>query len=306
MDDLNQIETAVRIEEFATIGFGEAASAFVSGLRQDATTMGFSSYDIKTDAQDKAVVDRKLQDYAKAGVTARADMAALLDGATMVFSLVTADQAQTAALEAAKSISAGCYYFDGNSCAPKTKQANAAVIEAAGGRYVDTAIMSPVHPKLHKSPIILSGPWADIAAEILTSLGMSATAEPGEVGRASSIKMVRSIMVKGLEALVAECVLAGRLAGVEDYVLDSLEASYPGFGWKDRSAYNLERMMAHGIRRAAEMREVEKTVQDLGLPGDMAAATTNWQYLIGNLALSADGDDYKIRADQILTAMKQP
>ena len=83
--------------------------------------------------------------------------------------------------------------------------------------------------------------------------------------------------MKGLEALVCECVLAGAKAGVIETVLDSLDDTYPGFDWRKRSAYMLERMMTHGVRRAAEMREVALTVDLLGLDGAMSRASVGWQ-----------------------------
>ena len=99
--------------------------------------------------------------------------------------------------------------------------------------------------------------------------------------------MIRSIMMKGLEALVCECVLAGRKAGVIETVLDSLDDTYPGFDWRKRSAYMLERVMTHGVRRAAEMREVALTVDLLGLKGEMSRASVGWEQTIGELGLRA-------------------
>ena len=90
----------------------------------------------------------------------------------------------------------------------------------AGGRYIDTAVMAPVHPKLHKTPLLLSGPDAEEALAVTRALDMAANAVPGGVGAASSNKMIRSVMMKGLEALVLECVLAGRKAGVDEAVLE--------------------------------------------------------------------------------------
>ncbi|NQW13231.1 MAG: DUF1932 domain-containing protein [Rhodobacter sp.] len=288
----------------ATIGFGEAAQALVKGWKSETSAadgLRFAAFDIKT--SDPATATGKQQNYAAAGVAGQASMADLLAEADTVFCLVTADQAAIAAAAAAPHISPGTFYFDGNSCAPKTKQANAVVINAAGGRYVDTAILAPVNPKLHRVPILLSGPDADAALEILTGLGMDARVEQGPIGRASSIKMIRSIMVKGMEALTAECLLAARLAGVEDIVMNSLAVSGQGIGGSDQAAYNLERMMQHGIRRAAEMREVAITVADLGLPNGMATATADWQQVVGDLGLDAGPDDFGLRADAILASL---
>jgi 3-hydroxyisobutyrate dehydrogenase-like beta-hydroxyacid dehydrogenase len=107
-------------------------------------------------------------------------------------------------------------------------------------------------------------------------------------------------MVKGFEALTAECLLAARRAGVEGDVLASLQASDPGWNWQDRAAYNLERMMVHGARRAAEMKEVALTLCDLGLPNGMARATVDWQARLAALGLDGGPDDLADRADRIL------
>lgn len=282
------------------IGFGEAAKAFAKGLKGATSGLSVAAYDTKTNAVGQG---GKWDEYDNEGVTGHSSCAALLADETMVFCLVTADQALAAATIAAKNMAPGTWFFDGNSCAPDTKQTSARLIEAAGGHYVDMAIMAPVHPAGHKAPLLLSGPHAQEAAKMLTDLGMMPKVEAGDVGRASSIKMIRSVMIKGIEALVAECVLAGVKAGVADVILDSLDKTYPGIGWKDRSAYNLERMMLHGHRRAAEMREVAITLHDLGLNNGMASATADWQQTIGDLQLEAGENTYTARANAILSAL---
>ena len=141
---------------------------------------------------------------------------------------------------------------------------------------------------------------------MLAALGMTAEIHDGPVGSSSAIKMIRSIMMKGLEALVCECVLAGRKAGVIETVLDSLDDTYPGFDWRKRSAYMLERVTAHGVRRAAEMREVALTVDLLGLDSAMSRASVGWQQAIGELGLKATAEekaDYLALADRILARL---
>ena len=227
-------------------------------------------------------------------------------GAEAVFSVVTADQAHEAAIAALPGLVKGALFFDCNSCAPQTKLRTSRDVEAAGGRYVDVAVMAAVHPRLHRTPLLISGPRVEAAALALASLGMSATIHDGPVGAASSVKMIRSVMMKGLEALVCECVLAGRKAGVIETVLDSLDDTYPGFDWKERSAYMLERVMTHGVRRAAEMREVALTVDLLGLKGEMSRASAGWEQAIGELGLRATTEetaDYQVLADRILAAL---
>jgi len=287
------------IDKLAFIGFGEAGLAFVKGFGPSWAAITWA-YDLKTDSADADIRDAKWADYARAGVTGCASVAAALQDADVVFSVVTADQALAAATAAAPHLRADALYLDCNSCSPETKREAARLIENASARYVDAAVMSPVHPALHKAPILLSGPNAEDALAATRRLDMNATIAEGPVGHASSIKMMRSIMIKGLEALVLECVLAGRKAGVEDVVLQSLDASFPGFGWKTRAAYMMERVMTHGLRRAAEMREVARTVDELGLRGRMSDAITDWQQQIGELGVKAASDDYAALADALL------
>jgi len=271
------------MSKVAIIGFGEAGQAFVEGWGQGCD-FDIAAYDINLE---------KLAICQVVGITGCATAGEAIENADAVLSLVTADQAHLAALSTAGHIAPDAFFFDGNSCAPDTKKKSAQVIDAAGGRYIDMAIIAPVHPALNKVPVLLSGDYVEAAHKVIAQLGLSAKHIKGPVGTASAIKMTRSVMMKGLEALMLECVLAGRKAGVEDIVLDSLEATYPGFGWKERAAYMIERVATHGIRRAAEMREVAITVDDLGLNGTMAHATVDWQQTIGDLGLDTSGFEQK-------------
>src|SRR5271165_3100112 len=291
----------------AFIGFGEAAQAFLAGWR---TVPGFAAvvtaYDIKTDSPDAAVREGKRADYVRANVFGASTAPAAVAGAGAVFSVVTADQAHEAAVAAIPGLAKGAFFFDCDSCAPQTKERTAKAVDAAGGRYVDVAVMAPVHPRLHRTPLLISGPHTQAAAPVLAALDMAAAIHDGPVGSSSATKMIRSIMMKGLEALVCECVLAGRKAGVIETVLDSLDDTYPGFDWKKRSAYMLERVMTHGVRRAAEMREVALTVDLLGLDGAMSRASVGWLQMVGDLGLRCSAEeaaDYRALADGILARL---
>ena len=267
------------LDHLALIGFGEAGMAFASAW--DAPVR---AYDIKTDYP--ATMDAKRADYARFGARGAATLAEALASAELVISVVTADQALTAALQAAATLAPGTLYCDFNSVAPGTKQAAAQAIEAAGGLYADVAIMSPVHPARLAVPLLASGPHADAAVAALSAIGFSPKRVDGPVGSASTIKMLRSVMVKGIEALTAECFLAARKAGVADEVAASLDASWPGADWAARADYNLGRMREHGVRRAAEMEEVAKTLDALGQSSDMTRATASVQQRLG---LAAQG-----------------
>ena len=262
----------------ALIGYGEAATAFAPGL-----AAALSHYDLKPE---------------RSGTTSDAEA---LAGAEAALSLVTADQALDAAASAAQHIARDAFWFDMNSVAPDTKRAAARAIGAAGARYVDVAVMAPVHPARTAVPLLVSGPHAEAGAAFLRAIGFAkVSVVPGDVGRASAIKMIRSVMVKGIEALSAECVIAADGAGVLAEVLASLDASPAPADWAKRADYNLERMMAHGLRRAAEMEEVVKTLDALGTGSAMTRGTVVRQRAIGMLGVAApDGLQRKL---DILTA----
>ncbi len=283
--------------KIAVIGFGEAGRAFASGWERGQGT-AITAFDVKF--SDAAQAGPVLEACRTLDVSPAADAAEALAGAGLVFSLVTADRAAEAAAQAAHSIEKDALFLDCNSCSPITKAASAEAIEAAGGAYVDVAVMAPVFPQCHRTPLIVSGPHAERAVAALAALGMNPKLAGARVGEASAIKMMRSVIVKGLEALTAESMLAARCAGVEDAVIASLQASDPGIDWRKRFSYNLERMMAHGARRAAEMREVAQTLSDYGIPNRLAVAIAEWQDEIASLGLAGGEDDLAARADRIL------
>lgn len=261
------------------IGFGEAGQAFAG-----AWDMPARAFDVATD--DPARQSGKRADYTRCNVIGTDTLAETLDGVPLVLSLVTADQALAVAQAAAMHIAPDALYCDMNSIAPQTKRAAATVIEAAGGHYIDVAVMAPVHPARLKVPLLVSGAQAEAAATALRLLGFAnVTVKGADVGRASSIKMIRSVMVKGMEALTAECVLAAEAAGVLGDVLASLDASEKAIGWTERADYNLDRMLLHGLRRAAEMEEVVRTLEALGTGAEMTRGTVKRQRAIGGIGV---------------------
>ncbi len=282
------------------LGFGEAAQAFCDGWGATPPAR-LRAYDRKTDRPANA--EAKRQDYVRYRIDGRDTSASAVEGADAVISVVTADQALAVARDVAPRLSKGALYLDMNSVAPETKRQGAAAIIAAGGRYVDVAVMAPVRPALLGVPLLLAGPDAEEGHRLLTSLGFGARIVGDTVGPASAIKMIRSIMIKGIEALTAECILSAYAAGVEDEVFASLDASFPGFDWRTRANYNLDRMIVHGQRRAEEMKEAAATAEHLGQTGAMAGATAGWQARIGDLQL-APPNELDAKIDVILRATR--
>ncbi len=269
------------IKKLAIIGFGEAGQTFAKAARWESNAIVF---DLKT--LQVGNVSEKLQDMSTLGVDPGTSNQDAVSKAPYVLSLVTADQAFSVAAESSKCISEGSFFFDMNSVSPDSKMKASKLIEQAGAHYIDTAIMAPVIPKYLDVPILVSGPQAQTSVNVLNRLGFSNVKYVGpQTGRASSIKMLRSIMVKGMEALTAECVIAAEKAGVLEEVLSAL-----GDDWVDRADYNLDRIMIHGERRAAEMDEVVKTLSALDMPCHLTAGTAAHQRNIGELKLKSPPD----------------
>ena len=173
---------------------------------------------------------------------------------------VTAASSLEAAQSVAPHISGNPYYLDINSVSPGRKKETARLLDGTA-RYVDVAILAPIHPKRHQTPLLLAGPHAQAVLPLLVDeLEMQGVIASDEVGAAAALKMIRSVMIKGIEALTAECFLAAQRAGITDEVAASLKNNYPALDWPKVIAYNLERMASHGIRRADEMEQVAVTL----------------------------------------------
>ena len=274
------------IQAIALIGFGEVGQTLAKDLAK-AGVAKIAAWDLKF-ADPDSIPSRGLGLHA---VRAASSAVEAVRGAELVISAVTAAQDLEAAKAVGPGLAAGAFYLDLNSCSPSQKQASAAAIEAAGGRYVESAVMSPIHPKDIACPMLLGGPHAAdflAAAEDLGFAGASAYSEV--VGRAAATKLCRSVMIKGVEALVTESMLAARHYGVEQVVLDSLYDLLALPDWNATAKYMVSRSLEHGTRRAEEMREAARTVAEAGvepLMSDAIALRQDWAAARGE-ALSPD------------------
>lgn len=276
------------LRHIAIIGFGEAGSILGEDLAR--TGRDIVTYDILLDAAESR--EAMLEKARKVHVRAVDTLQAAIEGADLVISAVTAASAADVAAGAARTLRKGQLFLDINSVSPATKKSNARVVEATGADYVEAAVMAPVPPQRLAVPMLLGGSRASELATVLREVGMNTTAIASEIGVASAVKMCRSIMIKGIEALTVECVLAARRFGAENEVLASLERTFPGMGWTgELPDYLVSRVAEHGRRRAAEMREVARTIEEVGVDPMMATATAQRQEALVN-AMAAIGLTY--------------
>jgi 3-hydroxyisobutyrate dehydrogenase-like beta-hydroxyacid dehydrogenase len=296
-----EIASALRI---GVIGYGEVGKILAKALvGQRAGWVGAWDVLLRDPAQDAA-----MRAHAEAaGVEPCASAAALLERSRIVISAVTAANSFDVAREAAETIRPGTYFLDLNSASPGTKARSARLVEAASAHYVEAGVMTSVPPYGIGVPMVVGGARAAELAARLAPLGFSMEVVAAEIGVASAIKMCRSIVVKGLEAMVIESYVTARRYGVEDRVLASLKETFPGLDWEKQGGYFFSRVAKHGRRRAEEMREAAVTVREAGFDPWIAAATADKQAWVAALARSGvfrDLDDAEWReyADRLLGA----
>ncbi|QPF86247.1 NAD(P)-dependent oxidoreductase [Bradyrhizobium genosp. L] len=296
--------------QIGMLGYGEVGRILAEDLRKQGAKV--SAYDIKLGGEQGAPLRKHAAEIGVELMRSHADLAAQAD---FIVSAVTASQDVPVADACAPAIRNGAWFLDFNSASPGAKRRAAARIDGAGGRYVEGAVMTSLPPYRIKVPLLLGGAGARELAPLLVTLGFAAKVASDELGVSSAVKMCRSIMIKGLEAMVIESFTTARAYGVEDAVLASLKETFPTIDWEKQGAYFFQRVIEHGRRRAEEVREVAETVREAGLAPWSASGTAERQAWIADLADEgvfgtkgtadfARSADWRTEADRILARIK--
>ncbi len=263
------------------IGFGEAGYTIAKGLRESGVDR-ISAYDIATDTADRGPLIRERARLSQTKLLPSS--AAIAAASDILFSTVTSSSSLDAARQTQPFLESRHIYADLNSVSPARKREVADVVRAGGAGFVEAAVMAPVQPYGHRVPMLLGGDASARFIEVMSPIGMRLTDLHAEVGTAAAVKMCRSIVVKGLEALLAECVLAAGPHHADEHVFASLNESFPGIDWKKLADYTIGRVVVHGERRAREREEVAETLRAIGVEPIMAEATArrqDWSALMG-------------------------
>lgn len=268
--------------KIAVIGYGEVGKIFSIGLLGKPNVTSVSAWDLKF--VDPKLSAEQLEHAKKNGINAQLSIDEACADADVVISAVTASNTLDVAVAAAPFLKQGSLFLDLNSASPGTKQEAAAVVDGRGAFYVEAGVMTSVPPYGIKVPILLGGEKSEGLAQILNEWGMDAKSISFKLGIASAIKMSRSIMIKGLEALVVEAYSTARFYGVEDYFLPTLVETFPQIDWSTQGAYFFSRVVQHVKRRSEEMRESARTVSETGAPPLMASAIADKQAWLAQIA----------------------
>jgi len=285
------------IQSVGFVGFGEAGYHIAKGLRGAGLAQTFA-FDIDNGDRIRSRASETRTELTDSN-------AALAAACDIIFSAVTADQALNAAEQTAPFLEPRHYYCDVNSVSPKIKQAVGRTVSRGGAKFVEAAMMAPVPPHGHKVPTLLGGAAAPEFLAIMTPFGVRMeVVSTDQIGRAAAVKMFRSIVYKGLEALMFECVLGASHYGAEPRVFASLNESFPGIDFQKLADYMIGRVVVHGERRAREMEEVAATLRDLGIDPMMAEATVRRMDWAADLDLKARfGGDFPKNYREVLDAI---
>jgi len=298
----------------ALIGYGEVGRILAEDLR--ARGAAVVAFDIELAAASSTTAQAMRTHAQRHGVALADSHLAAVGSVELVVSAVTASQAVAVAQACAPGLARGTFFLDFNSASPNAKIRAAQIVNDAGGRYVEGAVMTAVPPHRIKVPLLLGGPDAAALLPMLSDLGFAAKVSSERLGVASATKMCRSVVIKGLEAMVIEAFTAARHYGVEDTLIASLDETLPGIDWNKQGAYLFQRVIAHGRRRSEEVREVAVTVREAGLEPWSAAGTAARQGWMADLAdaglFGAKGTacfarsaDWRVEADRILAQLKK-
>jgi len=293
------------------VGYGEVGRILAEDLRARGVA-NILAYDIKLGGPDEASLSKHA---AQVGVRLMASHADLAKGADLVISGVTASQAVPVAVFCAPALRPGTWFLDLNSASPAAKIKAAGLVDGASGRYVEGAVMTSIPPLRIRVPLLLGGACAEALLPPLNELGFAAKVASARLGVASATKMCRSVMIKGLEAMIIESFTAARAYGVEDALVASLHETFPGIDWEKQGAYVFQRVIEHGRRRSEEVREVAATVREIGLTPWSAQGTAERQAWVADLAdgglfgekgegTFARSPDWRVEEDRILARVK--
>ncbi len=288
------------------IGFGEVGRIFAAGLNGKAGIASLAAWDTRWRDAPPNPEDIAVLNAANTHVMASAE--ALCESSDLIISAVTAANTRAVIDALAPKVRTGLTVLDLNSASPGTKQACAEIVHARGGAYVEAGVMTSVPPYGIAVPMLLGGPHAAAFSAWANARGLSTTVASDTLGVASAIKMCRSIMIKGLEALIIESYTTARTYGVEDAMIPTLAETFPTIDWEKQGDYFFQRVVQHGARRTEEMREAAATVRETGLEPLMTTAIADrqaWVVAQRKAGIVSPGNKpWREHADALIAARK--
>lgn len=190
----------------------------------------------------------------------------------LVLSVVPGSEAVSAAASAAPNLTEDQLYVDLSTTAPQDTLRARDLVEAAGAQFVDGSILGSVTAEGATARLALSGPEAPRAADMLVVLGLNASSVSSSVGDASMLKALRSVFMKGLEALSVECLVAAHERGLTQEVISAL-SDLDGRSIEETLSVLVGTHLQHAKRRHEEVQMVRRVLREESQPHEMTTAT---------------------------------
>jgi 3-hydroxyisobutyrate dehydrogenase-like beta-hydroxyacid dehydrogenase len=255
----------------AFIGFGELGAALAQRLG-DSGAHEMRAWTRDRPDLDAAALAARVERMRAAGVEPIATLEDALSDADVVLSVVSGRSSREMAERSAERLGEGALYVDMTAAAMADKEVSAEVVERSSGRYADGAILGTVAVPDAEISIVASGQGASELQRLITCEGISIEALDGPAGRATQLKLLRSVYMKGRDALVVETLLAARRCGLEKRLIASIEGPAERVSFADLSDRVLRSLAVHAARRADELDSSSDVVRGTGIDPLLAPA----------------------------------
>lgn len=283
------------------LGLGEVGTAYGLGMvRNGAIVKG---YDIRFEnPNDMPLFDR----CKEGGITLAKTPQECIEGCDLIMANTTSHVSVRTAEMAKPFLKPGQIYIDGNSAIPTVKHEIAALLEGCC-EFVDGCTMNNPTQLGLKCPVVVSGPMAKKATEILASYGMTMVNIGDKVGQASALKCIRSVFTKSFISAFMECMLMAHKYGISEPMFESIV----DYLTDDPPRETLETIavthVLHAYRQGEEVESVSIFEKEEGIDNTMAAAAAKKLYYNGSLGMREKFNDrvapnMKVVLDEMLKA----
>jgi 3-hydroxyisobutyrate dehydrogenase-like beta-hydroxyacid dehydrogenase len=252
------------------IGFGKVGSEFSKGFQQSGLFEVWVYDKILRDPLRRRRVEERATEL---NVKLAGDNKSLTKACEIILSTVTVDAAVEVARETAPFLNKQKTYVDLNSTSPGTKREIAHIIEKTGANFIEGAILGTISSYGLQVPIMVCGKKAKKFQNLMNRMGMNITYVGQVIGKASTIKMLRSVFAKGVETLLLEMLQGAVRYGVENYVMEDICKHMDSNSFLSIASNWLTTHAIHAERRFREMEQVVKTLREVGINPVMASAT---------------------------------
>lgn len=282
------------------VGYGEIGSTLGRGLRESGLrdVIAYDKYAFT--GPYSGLIQQRAQE---AGVNLVDDPATLAQNADIILGVTPGSASLESAAALTPHLTRSHLFVDVASATPKIKREVAECVAPSGVTFGDASILGTPADG-HSLPIIVSGPAAEHVRDALVPWGMRMEAVGPVIGSASGIKILRSVVMKGIEALLVECLLGASELGIDATILQSIDRTFERPFSKVANSL-LTTGAIHAERRAEEVAMSADALADAGLDPVMARAAAARLRWVAALGLKAHFDgivpaDYTV----VLQAMK--